>query len=130
MKIEIDALLDDWLSRWHEFSSGYRMTRGYSGSDATCRDHRTPTHWDWQNGAEEDRGMKEEMKAFDKAIRRVPNHPERWFTCLAFEARNLASAAAVWKSPYLPIGEELAVLRIEARTKLIEELSRDGIIGA
>jgi len=130
MKIEIDAVIDDLLSKWHQYSNDYRPSRGFSGSDATCRDHRAPTHFDWQNGAEEARALKQEMKAFDQAIHRVPNAPEPWYTCLAFEARNLASAAQVWNSPRLPAGEELAVLRIEARNKLIQELSRDGIIGS
>jgi len=130
MVSEIDAIIDDLLERWHEWKSGYRLSKGFSSSDATCKDFTTPTHWDWKNGAMEGRSDEIQMKGVDRAIERIPNHPQPWNTALQFEARNLASSFAVWSSPRLPKDhDELNTLRMEARTMLIRELYRDGIIG-
>lgn len=128
-KTAIDNRLDDLLVMWHEYRSGYSGARGFSGRDATCRDFQTPTHWDWKNGALDGRVDAITAKAVSDAIDRIPNTPRRWNTALAFEARNLASRAAVWTSPVLPTNrEELEVLVLEARTMLLVELRKDGIL--
>lgn len=129
MTNDIDAIVDDLLARWHTYRSGYSHAQGYAGRDSTCRDYMTPTHWDWRNGAEDDRAEAEQMKGFEQAVERVPNAPQPWNHCLHVEARNLASQAAVWTSARLPVGAELEVLRMEARTMLITQLHRDGLIG-
>jgi len=122
--------LDDLLILWHQHRAGYSFAMGFSGKDSTCRDYRAPTHWDWQNGATQARAEALEVAALDAAIERVPNSPRRWNTALAFEARNLCSGAAVWTSPVLPRDrEELEVLILEARNKLLQELRRAGVIG-
>ncbi len=126
MADKLDSILDDLLERWHHFKSGYQLAKGYGSSDATCRDFSTPTHWDWQNGAMDKHEEKVRMQGVDRALTRVPNTPEPWNTVLQFEARNLASAAMVWTSPRLPKGEELEILRMEARTRAILELQREG----
>jgi len=59
----LDGKLNRLLACWYEWTQGYRHTRGYSGSDATCRDYSTPTHWDWRNGAEDERADQERMRA-------------------------------------------------------------------
>src|SRR4051812_26910778 len=74
----LDGKLNRLLACWYEWTQGYRHTRGYSGSDSTCRDYSTPTHWDWHNGAEDERAEQERMRGVDAAIKRVPNHPRYW----------------------------------------------------
>jgi hypothetical protein len=127
---DIDFKLDRLLSEWYEWRRSYRFTRGYAGRDATCRDYRTPGHWDWRNGAEDARGDELLVKAVDKAVDRIPNSPERWNTALQFEAMNLHSGRAVWTSPMLPRDRaEREVLVMEARTMLLTELRRAGVMG-
>jgi hypothetical protein len=125
---DFEFTLDRLLAEWFQWRQGYRFTRGYAGQDATCRDYRTPGHWDWKNGAAADRADELQVKAMDAAIERVPNLPKRWNTAIQFEARNLVSGAAVWTSPVLPRGDELEVLVLEARNLLLLELRREGII--
>ena len=55
MRNEIDYIVDGLLSSWYAWRREYKMTRGYSGRDGTCRDYRAPGHWDWKNGAAEAR---------------------------------------------------------------------------
>lgn len=128
-KTAIDNRLDDLLVMWHRYRAGYSVGRGFSGRDATCRDFQTPTHWDWRNGALDGRVDAVIAKGVSDAVDTIPNAPRRWNTALAFEARNLASRAAVWSSPVLPKDkEELAVLVLEARTMLLDRLRRDGVL--
>jgi hypothetical protein len=122
--------LDELLMMWHRHREGYKLSRGYADQDATCRDYRAPTHWDWQNGATQARADALEVEAVDAAMELVPNTPRRWNTALAFEARNLCSGAVVWTSPVLPKDrEEREVLVLEARNLLLVQLLRAGVIG-
>lgn len=125
----LDQRINGLLIAWHEWRAGYSLGCGYSGSDATCRDFRAPTHWDWRNGAMEARAEDQIMRGVDRAIDRVPNTPRRWQTVIQFEARDLHSGARVWSSPMLPRDQaELEVLRIEARNRLLRELQREGVL--
>jgi hypothetical protein len=128
-KAAIDNRLDDLLVMWHQFRAGYSVGQGFAGKDATCRDFQTPTHWDWKNGALDGRVDAITAKAVSDAVDTIPNTPRRWNTALAFEARNLASRAVVWSSPVLPKDkEELEVLVLEARTMLLVQLRKTGIL--
>jgi len=120
--IDIESKLDDMLAAWHRYTAAYRAAKGHATRDSTCRDFRAPTHWDWLNGAQDEHTDKELMRLFDEAVQKVPNHPRRWHTALAFQARNLATGYQVWHSPVLPRGEELEVLILEARNRLMREL--------
>ena len=125
----IDAKIDGLLVAWHVWRSGYALTAGYRGSDSTCQDYRAPTHWDWKNGASQERVEDQIMRGVDRAIARIPNMPHRWRTVIEFEARNLSLGAAVWSSPVLPRDPaERDVLRIEARNRLVLELRREGVL--
>ena len=128
-KTSIDARLDELLVMWHQFRSGYAVSKGFSSRDSTCRDFQTPTHWDYKNGALDGRVDAIVVAGVSEAIDRIPNVPRRWNTALAFEARNLASRVAVWSSPVLPKDkEELEVLVLEARTMLLTELRKSGVL--
>lgn len=120
---ELDYKLDDLLCRWHMHTSGYRYGKGFSGSDSTCRDFRTPGHFDWKHGLIDIKSEHDEMERFDIIIRRVPDEPRRWYTALAVYARNLMPGVAVWRSERLPKSqEEREVLTLEARAKLLRQL--------
>jgi hypothetical protein len=126
MKSEIDAIVDDLLSRWHRWRRREPVATGYAGVCAMFRD--TPSPWsayDRENDAE-DTAEEAIMQGVEAAVLRIGNP---WRLCLQFEARNLAAGASVWSSPHLPTGEALAVCKIEARTQLIRELHRDGLVG-
>jgi hypothetical protein len=126
---ELDMRIDGLLSAWHAWRSGYRLGRGYKGSDSTCQDYRAPTHWDWKNGAAQDRAEDQMMRGVDRSIERIPNDPQRWRTAIEVEARNLHCDAAVWSSPALPSDRtELEILRMEARNHLLRELQREGVL--
>jgi hypothetical protein len=127
---DLDFKLDRLLAEWYSWRRTYRLTKGYSSSDSTCRDHRAPGHWDWWNGAAAAKADEMQVKQVDEVIDRIPNAPRRWKTALEFEAMNLHSGRAVWTSPMLPQNyEERQVLILEARNMLLLELRRDGVIG-
>lgn len=126
MKSEIDAIVDDLLARWHRWGRSEPVAAGYAGVSAMFRD--TPSAWsayDRDNEAE-DTAEAAIMQGVDAAIQRIENP---WRLCIQFEARNLSSRAQVWSSKQLPSGEALAVIKIEARSKLLRELHRDGLVG-
>ena len=127
---EVDAILDDLLTRWHDWKQGYRFAREYGG-DAAFRDAKSEwSAYDRDNGVPEEDYERSQMKAVDRAVERIPNHPQAWHTAILFEARNLAAGAQVWSSFRLPqSSEELQVLRLEARTMLLKELRREGLMG-
>jgi hypothetical protein len=126
---QIEYKLDSLLAAWFTWRQSFKLTRGYSGQDATCRDYRSPGHWDWKNGAADARAEELQVEAVDVAVDKIPNSPQRWNTALQFEARNLVSGAAVWSSPMLPQEfEEREVLVREARNMLLKELRRVGVM--
>lgn len=128
-RTDLDWTVDHLLADWHVWRSHYRITKGHSGTDATCRDYRPPGHWDWANGAADARADDLVMRAVDHSVGRVPNTPQPWNLALQFEARNLHSGAAVWSSPALPKSkEERAVLVLEARNLLVRELRKEGVV--
>lgn len=131
-KSALDTAVDDLLARWHDWRSGYSLTVGHSGVDSTCRDAESEwSAYDRENGVPDAYIENQIMLAVDRAVERIPDVPRRWHLMILFEARNLYSGAAVWKSTHLPQDyAEFEVLRIEARNKLLVELRREGCIGA
>jgi hypothetical protein len=125
---QVDLKLDALLIAWYEYRRGYRFGRGHKAAAVTSS-YQTPGHWDWKNGASDDRANELVDKQVDQAIQRIPNVPERWRTALEFEAMNLSSGAAVWTSPMLPRDKNAReVLVLEARNRLLVELRRDGVM--
>jgi len=125
MNNDVDRLVDDLLARWHRYSGGYRAARGFGSVSSMFADS-GHTRTQAREEDQEARAEKIIMVRFDEQVRKV-NQP--WFTALAFEARNLCTGHQVWTSPRLPTDPaELEVIRLEARTKLMRELARDGIL--
>lgn len=128
---DLDYIVDDLLARWHRYRDDAKMSKGFRSTDATCRDAQSQwSYHDRENGTLDAHIERETMKAVDRAVARVPNHPQQWHTCICIEARNLVAMADVWSSMRLPKNdEELQILRLEARNKLIIELRREGCLG-
>lgn len=135
MKNEVDAILEDLLSRWHRWRSGYTHTNGYASTSSMFRDTKSPwSAYDRDNDAEAS-AEQYIMEGVDAAVERLPNERPKegqlgqmMRLCIQFEARNLATGR-VWSTPHLPSGEELVILRIQSRTRLLIELHRGGLIG-
>lgn len=124
----MDALLIAWYG-WEPPDDDTRP-RGFASQSATCKDYRTPTHWDWQNGVLDGRDHEIQMKGVDESVSALPNEPKPLRTMIEFEAKNLSVGYTVWKSPRLPvIGEEFEILRLEARNALLKQLYHRGVMG-
>lgn len=127
---DVDAMLDELLALWHRFSQGYNLAQGYGASSPMFHDTRSSwSPYDRDNGVPDMESDRSRARAVGIALFRVPNEPHHWRTVLMMDARNLNAEVKVWTSPRLPKGEELEVLRLEARTKLLVELQREGCIG-
>ena len=129
MKNEIDAITDDLLARWHHWRRGYSEGVGYASTSSMFRDTPPGRSMYGRDADAEDQVERAIMAGVDAAVERVPNEPTPWRLCLQFEARNLATGARVWSSARLPTGDALAIVRIEARTQLLRELHRRGLVG-
>lgn len=126
MQSEIDTLLNDLLTRHHRWSQKYRFGKGYPSSDSACRGARASRQYDDANGALDDDLEDTIMEAFDCALNRIE---QPHLTALQFLGRNMAVGYYVWTSPRLPADpRERGVLVLEARNKLLKELSRDGVL--
>lgn len=128
---DIDWIIDDLLARWHRHSEGYRLAKGFSSSDSTCREARSNwSPYDRDNGVPEAELERSTVESVGRAIYRIPDAPRPWRHMIHIEARNLAVGVAVYSSPRLPQNrDEREVLRIEARNKLAKELMEEGCVG-
>lgn len=128
---KIDAIIDDLLARWHDYRSGYALSKGHASSSASCQAESDWSAYDRDNGVTDQAMERDIMRAVDRAIERIPNTPHPWHTMICFEARNLWCEVAVWTSARLPNPKtpEFEVIRLEARAKLMVQLQREGCLG-
>lgn len=125
MRDESDELLNDLLSRWHRYASSYAPATGYPRANAACRLYRVSRQYDDQNGNLDGDIEGSIMEAVGHAIDTLD---QPWRTAIQFNARNLATGAAVWNSPRLPADEfERAHLVMHARAKLLILLESRGV---
>lgn len=125
-ELDINAVLNDLLGRWHAWSSSYSMGKGYPSVDSACRHSRTSKQYDDANGALDASVENKIMEAFDAAIWNIQ---QPHLTALQFQARNFCTGRQVWTSPRLPTDEiERAVLVMEARNMLMKALARGGVM--
>lgn len=126
---EINEKLNDLLAKWHVWSQSYNLGKGYPSSDPIFGQAKAPSHWDSRNGALDAAVDGKIMEAFDAVIWQMPREPQPYLLALQFQARNLASRAQVWTSPYLPRDDgERSVLLMEARNMLLRKLARAGVM--
>ncbi len=123
---DTDALLDDILSRWHQWCVSRPPALGYPTSAAGCRLYRSSRQHDSDNGALDHDAESERMGIVEFCIDSL-EQPYR--TAIQFNARNLATGAAVWASPRLPQDRQArAVLVAEARGLLMVSLRASGVL--
>jgi len=126
MQDELQHALSGLLADWHQWSQHTHTRGGLPGRAAGFGQSRSNTQYDWENGVESDQVDRKIMQGFDAAIQRIP---QPWLTALQFEAKNLVVRYQVWSSPRLPANaQEREVLILEARTRLLKELARDGVL--
>jgi hypothetical protein len=125
MQNDIQNILSGMLADWHHYCQHTAHKHGFAGKAAGFGQARSNSQYDWANNIESDLVDKRIMEGFDAAINRVP---QPWFTALQFDAKEQAVGYAVWSSPRLPSGEELEVMILEARNRLLRELARDGVL--
>lgn len=126
MQNDIQNVLSGMLADWHHYCQRTAHKHGFAGKAAGFGQSRSNSQYDWWNGVEDEMVDRRIMQGFDAAAQRIP---QPWLTALQFEARNLAVRYQVWASPRLPADpKEREVLILEARTKLLRELARDGVL--
>lgn len=126
MQNDIQHLLSGMLADWHIWSTHTAARSGLPGRAAGFGQSRSNSQYDWETGVESELVDRRIMEGFDATIQRIP---QPWLTALQFEARNLAVRYQVWHSPRLPANrEELDILILEARNRLLKELAKDGVL--
>lgn len=123
---ERDAALDDILSRWHHWRSGFRVERGHDSESAGLSDYVTSRQYDDQNGALDDAIEDDIMTAVDAVI---DNMAPSYQLVLQVQARALYVGVFVFNSPRLPQSRALRdELQRVARVELISRLTAAGIL--
>lgn len=123
---DIDAILDDLLSRWHHWSSQHEHVSGFSGVSAAFRLFRVSRQYDDTNGALDDDVEHSIMAAVHGCIEAVE---QPWRTAIYIDARNLHTGISVWSSPRIPqepIEREQFVA--DSRVMLAAQLHRFGVM--
>ena len=125
MRNDADELLNDLLRRWHIRAVSTPPQTGYYTSNPACKLFKTSRQYDDANGALDSDQDGQVLEAVGHAIDRLE---QPWRTAVEFNARNLATGFAVWRSPRLPTDDiERAQLVVDARCKLMVILRSDGV---
>lgn len=125
MKNDQDAILDDWLARWHHWAKGFRLNPNF-GSDPMFRNARSPRGWDSVEDILDGELMDSTMKAIDFHVSEM-HDPYR--AAIYINARNCYTGRSVWLSPRLPQDKEARdVVILEARVQLLGRLVRAGVV--
>lgn len=125
MRDETDAILSDLLERWHRWMQGFQLCP-QPGADPMFRNAKSGRGWDSTQDIIDGELSDSTMTAIDFEVGEMAE-PGR--SAIYAHARNLASKAAVWRSPRLPQDpQERAILVLEARNTLMRRLLRAGIM--
>jgi hypothetical protein len=119
------AILDDLLSRWHQWQPR-RATTGYAPKSLVCGAYRTSRQYDDTNGALDDDLNALRCRQVDHDVCTM-HDPHR--AAIYVLARNLATGANVWISPRLPAdpGERASIVS-QARVILTKKLIASGVL--
>lgn len=123
---EVEAILDDILSRWHHWSSSSRLVKGYASRSLVCGDFKISRQYDDSNGALDSDIENQTMKAVDFQISEMP---EPFRSAIYCHARNLCTGVSIWSSPRLPQDREArAAIVVSARAMLSRRLALAGVL--
>ena len=126
MICETRYLLDDMLSDWHRWASGWHGV-ATSTACAMFSNAKSSRQWDAECDVTDTALHNEQMKAIDFHVNELTDHQHR--TALQIQARNLATGFHVWHSARLPSDvAQRAVILAEARNKLTQRLESAGIL--
>lgn len=126
MRNDSDVILDDLLSRWHDWARGFQISPE-AGADPMFRDVKSGRrNWDSLDDIIESDLTASTMKAMDFEVGEMAD-PYR--AAIYVNARNLASGYSVWSNPRLPSDPlERAIVTTEARIILTKRLLRAGVM--
>ena len=124
LKAELEAQLDDVLSRWHWWSQGPKLVKGFSDGGSVTGAYRASRQYDDVNGALDDALENARMRQVDFQISEIG---DPWRSALSALARSLCVGAAVFHSPRIAKGDRMRVT-LEARAKLAIRLTSAGIL--
>lgn len=125
MRNDSDVILDDLLSRWHDWARGFQVCP-QPGADPMFRNAKSGRGWDSTQEIIESEIDSSTMEAVDFEAGEMPE-PHR--SAIYAHARNLSCKHAVWRSPRLPEDpQERAIIVLEARTMLMKRLLRAGVM--
>ena len=125
MRDDSKEILDDILSRWHQWAKGFSVVP-VCGADPMFRDAKANKCWDSADDILEAEINSKIMKAVDFHVSEMKD-PHR--TAIYFNARNCATGRSVWLSPRLPADPlERGVILMEARNQLMRRLMNSGVL--
>jgi hypothetical protein len=123
---ERNAALDDILSRWHHWRSGFRVEVGHDTEAAGFSGYLTSRQYDDVNGALDDAIEDDIMAAVDAVI---DNMAPSYQLVLQVQARALYVGVHVFNSPRLPQSRQVRdELQRLARAELIDRLTAAGVL--
>jgi hypothetical protein len=126
MTNDLDAILDDILMRWHQWTPPIRCSRGFNRQATGMEQYVTSRQYDDQNGALDDAIERQTMEAVQREIERMLILHQ---IALKVNARALTLGVVVFNHPRLPQDREQRQLVIRtARGDLTCRLSRAGIL--
>lgn len=123
---EQHAVLDDILSRWHDWQTHARHVTGFKKRALVVGDFRVSRQYDDVNGALDDELEHSTMQAVDHQVSEMV---DPYKAAIYQDARNLCLGLAVWTSARLPQDrdERMAVLKV-ARKLLMARLVSAGVM--
>lgn len=125
MRNDQEELISDLLRRWHIRAVSTPPLTGYYTSNPACKLYRVSRQYDTDNGALDTDQDGQILEVVGYAIDQLE---QPYKTAVEFNARNLATGAAVWRSPRLPADDiERAQLVVVARGKLLVLLRSAGV---
>jgi hypothetical protein len=121
-----DAVLDDLLSRWHQWQQRARVGLGWKPRAPGFGGYRCSRQYDDANGALDDNFDADTMRRLEFEVSELPTQPRAAIYCLA---RALTVGASVFTSPRLPAdpAERTAVVK-QARAALMRRLVAAGLM--
>lgn len=126
MKDDSDAILDDLLIRWHQWSPRIYVSRGFNRETTGMEGYITSRQYDDQNGALDDEVEHLTMRTVGEQIAQMVVMQQ---ICLTVMARALTLGVVVFSHPRLPKDEaEFDALKFASRSEIAKRLRYRGVL--